>query len=50
LVPHWYNPVHRYAYWDLFDKPERAPKFDTGVLWTWWWDEAKAKKINFTGR
>ncbi len=49
-VPHWYNPVHRYAYWDLFDKPERAPKFDTGVLWTWWWDEAKAKKINFTGR
>jgi len=49
-IPHWYNPVHRLAYWDLFDKPARAPKFDTGVLSTWWWDEEKAKKINFTGR
>lgn len=49
-VPHWYNPVHRYAYWDLFGQPERPPKFDTGVLWTWWWDEEKARKINFTGR
>ncbi len=49
-VPHWYNPVHRYAYWDLFGQPEHPPKFDTGVLWTWWWDEDKARKINFTGR
>lgn len=49
-IPHWYNPVHRFAYWDLFGQPERPPKFDTGVLWTWWWDEDKAKKINFTGR
>jgi len=49
-VPHWYNPVHRFAYWDLFGQPERPPKFDTGVLWTWWWDDDKAKKINFTGR
>ena len=49
-VPHWYNPVHRYAYWDLFDKPENAPRFDTGVLWTWSWNEEKARKINFKGR
>lgn len=49
-IPHWYNPVHRIAYWDLFDKPERAPKFDTGVLSTWWWNENKAHKMNFTGR
>ena len=49
-VPHWYNPVHRFAYWDLFDRPERSPRFDTGVLWTWWWNEQKAQKINFKGR
>lgn len=49
-IPHWYNPVHRYAYWDLFGQPERQPRFDTGILWTWWWDEEKARKINFTGR
>ncbi|MGA8171484.1 MAG: extracellular solute-binding protein [Methylocystis sp.] len=49
-VPHWYNPVHRIAHWDVFGHPERAPRFDTGVLSTWWWDEEKARKINFTGR
>jgi microcin C transport system substrate-binding protein len=49
-IPHWYNPVHRIAYWDLFGRPERTPKFDTGVLWTWWWDDEKARKMNFTGR
>jgi len=49
-VPHWYNPVHRIAHWDLFGRPERPPHFDPGVASTWWWDEEKARKINFTGR
>jgi microcin C transport system substrate-binding protein len=46
----WYNPVHRLAFWDAFGRPERAPHFDPGVVSTWWWDEEKAKKINFAGR
>lgn len=49
-VPHWYNPVHRIVHWDLFDRPERPPHFDPGVTSTWWWDEDKARKINFSGR
>ena len=49
-VPHWYNPMHRIAHWDLFGRPERSPRFDPGVASTWWWDEEKARKINFTGR
>ncbi len=49
-IPHWYNPVHRIAYWDIFGRPERAPRFDTGIVSTWWFDDEKAKKINFTGR
>jgi microcin C transport system substrate-binding protein len=49
-IPHWYNPVHRVVYWDLFGRPDRAPRFDVGVLSTWWWDADKAAKINFTGR
>ena len=49
-IPHWYNPVHRIAHWDVFGRPERAPRFDPGIVSTWWWDEAKARKINFTGR
>ena len=49
-VPHWYLPVHRIVHWDLFGRPERAPRFDPGITSTWWWDEEKARKINFTGR
>ena len=49
-IPHWYAGVWRLAYWDVFGRPEQAPKFDPGVASTWWWDEEKAKKIHFTGR
>ncbi len=49
-IPHWYNPVHRIAYWDIFGRPERAPRFDTGIVSTWWFDDEKARKMNFTGR
>lgn len=49
-IPHWYNPVHRIVHWDVFGRPERAPRFDPGIVSTWWWDEAKARKIDFTGR
>jgi microcin C transport system substrate-binding protein len=49
-VPHWYKPTHWIAHWDLFGRPERSPRFDPGIASTWWWDEEKARKINFTGR
>jgi len=47
---HWYNPMHRLAFWDLYGRPERAPRFDPGVISTWWWDEEQARKTNWTGR
>lgn len=50
FVPHWYNPVHRLVFWDAFGRPERPPRFDTGVDSTWWWDEVKARQINLPGR
>jgi len=49
-IPQWYNPVHRLAYWDAFGRPDTPPRFDPGVVSTWWWDEEKAKKINYPGR
>jgi microcin C transport system substrate-binding protein len=49
-VPHWYSPVDRIAYWDIYDRPSRMPKYEVGYVSTWWFDEAKARKINFTGR
>jgi microcin C transport system substrate-binding protein len=49
-IPHWYSPVDRVAYWDIFDRPERMPKYEIGYVSTWWFDEDKARKINFAGR
>jgi microcin C transport system substrate-binding protein len=49
-VPHWYKPTHWIAHWDLFGRPQRSPRFDPGISSTWWWDEDKARKINYQGR
>lgn len=35
-VPQWYKPSHWVAYWDVFGRPPAPPKFDTGILDTWW--------------
>jgi microcin C transport system substrate-binding protein len=48
-VPHWYKGSHTIAYWDKFGRPETKPKFDRGILDTWWFDEAKAAQTA-TGR
>ncbi len=44
-VPAWYKPTHWFAYWDAYDRPQVKPPYGRAVLETWWWDEAKAKKI-----
>jgi microcin C transport system substrate-binding protein len=44
-VPHWYKPSNNVAYWDKFSRPEIKPRFDRGILDTWWYDEAKAAKL-----
>ena len=41
-VPHWYKGSHTLAYWDKFSRPETKPKYDRGILDTWWFDDAKA--------
>jgi microcin C transport system substrate-binding protein len=44
-VPHWYKASNNVAYWDKFSRPEDKPRFDRGILDTWWYDEAKAAKL-----
>lgn len=44
-VPNWYKGSHWLAYWDKFGRPETKPKYDRGITDTWWYDEAKAKRI-----
>ena len=48
-VPHWYKASSNVAYWDKFSRPEQKPRFDRGILDTWWYDEAKAAKLAQAG-
>ncbi len=44
-VPQWYKGAHTLAYWDHFGMPERKPRYNRGVLDTWWIDAAKAASV-----
>lgn len=52
-VPQWNNTSHRLAYWDMFDHPEKLPRYqlsdyssDVGERTLWWFDAAKAAKLD----
>jgi microcin C transport system substrate-binding protein len=44
-VPHWYKASHNLAFWDKFSRPAVKPKYDPGVIDTWWYDPEKAAKL-----
>lgn len=44
-VPHWYKAEHNLAYWNKFSHPKTKPKFDRGVIATWWYDAEKAAAL-----
>ena len=44
-VPHWYKGSHSIAYWNKFSRPAIKPKYDAGILDTWWFDPAKAQAL-----
>jgi len=44
-IPHWYKASHWIAYWDTFGRPPSKPRYARGVLETWWYDRAKAAKL-----
>lgn len=44
-VPHWYKAAHNIAHWDKFGRPETKPKYDRGIIDTWWYDPAKAARL-----
>ncbi len=44
-VPQWYSGKHRLAYWDKFGRPANKPKYDLGLLDTWWVDGTKEAKM-----
>ena len=38
-------PGARYAYWNIFGRPELRPRYATGFPLTWWIDPAKQAMI-----
>jgi microcin C transport system substrate-binding protein len=48
-VPMWNLPAHWLAYWDMYSRPATPPKYDPGVLSTWWVDAEKAAKLKLPG-
>ncbi len=45
-VPHWYKAAHTVAFWNKFSRPPVMPKYDPGVIDTWWYDAEKAGKLS----
>jgi microcin C transport system substrate-binding protein len=48
-IPHWYKASHWIAYWDVFARPATKPRYARGIPETWWYDAAKAAKIERAG-
>ncbi|MBN8959401.1 MAG: ABC transporter substrate-binding protein [Rhizobiales bacterium] len=48
-VPQWYKATHWIAYWDVFGRPPKKPRYSRGVPETWWYDVEKAAKVERAG-
>ncbi len=48
-IPHWYKASHWIAYWDAFGFPAKKPRYFRGIPETWWYDSAKAARLNLKG-
>ncbi|MGP0090428.1 MAG: extracellular solute-binding protein [Xanthobacteraceae bacterium] len=48
-VPQWYKANHWIAYWDVFGRPPRQPRYFRGIPDTWWHDADKAAKLGRAG-
>ncbi len=44
-VPQWHKASHNFAFWDKFGRPQTKPKYDRGVIDTWWYDAEKAARL-----
>ena len=45
VVPQWYSPNARIAYWNKFGRPETLPSQTPGFVQVWWFDAGAAKKL-----
>jgi microcin C transport system substrate-binding protein len=45
VVPQWYSPAERIAYWNKFGKPDPLPSRSVGFPTVWWYDAKLAAKF-----
>ncbi len=45
VVPQWFAPKVRIAYWNRYGQPETLPDLTPGFLQVWWLDPEKAQKL-----
>lgn len=45
VVPQWFAPYERLAYWNKLGQPKTLPSISIGVLSVWWYDKEAAQKI-----
>jgi microcin C transport system substrate-binding protein len=45
VVPQWYAPVVRIAYWDRYGQPATLPGLTPGFTQVWWFDKSLAAKL-----
>jgi microcin C transport system substrate-binding protein len=45
VVPQWYSPKVRIAYWNRYGQPEKLPALTPGFLQVWWYDQTLAAKL-----
>jgi len=45
VVPQWYSPYSRIAFWNRYDEPETLPGLTPGFLQVWWYDKDKDKSL-----
>ncbi|MDQ2083764.1 extracellular solute-binding protein [Xanthobacteraceae bacterium Astr-EGSB] len=48
-VPQWFSKTHKLAYWDVFGHPPEKPRYYRGYPEIWWYDQAKAAKLEGRG-
>ncbi len=45
VIPQYYSPNNRIAYWDIFIQPEKRPKFGIDIL-SWWMSKDNTNSLN----
>lgn len=46
FIFHWHKAEHWLAYWDHYDRPAAKPRYDIGMLDTWW---TRPDRVSATG-